>query len=197
MIDFFIGMFLATLISALFTTRLYRLLFWYSMNSLALAFLALYIGQDINDNPLIISGMVTLIFKAIGIPYFLKKLSLKHQINRSIPPNISVHYAIILIPGILVFTFYLAQPLSQMMSEHANYVAISISSLFLALILMMQHKSIAPKIIGFLTIENSLFLLATTATGGMPMIVELGIFFDLLMAIVIINLLFLKNEETA
>lgn len=197
MIDFFIGMFLATLITALFTTRLYKLLFWYSMNSLMLAFLAMYIGQDINDEAMIISGIITLLLKAIGIPYFLKRLSIKHQIIRYISPKISVHYAIILIPAILVFTFYLAQPLSHMMSQNANNVAISISSLFLALILMMEHKSIVPKIIGFLTIENSLFLLATTATGGMPMIIELGIFFDLLMAIVIINLLFSKDKGMA
>ena len=59
---------------------------------------------------------------------------------------------------------------------------------------MMEHKNVAPKIVGFLSIENSLFLLGVTATEGMPMLVELGIFFDLLMAIVVINLLF-RHEE--
>ena len=59
---------------------------------------------------------------------------------------------------------------------------------------MLEHKNIAPKIIGFLSMENALFLLGISATGGMPMLVELGIFFDLLMAIVVINLLFKKEE---
>jgi hydrogenase-4 component E len=66
--------------------------------------------------------------------------------------------------------------------------------MFLSLILMLEHKNIAPKIIGFLSMENALFLLGISATGGMPMLVELGIFFDLLMAIVVINLLFKKEE---
>jgi len=194
MVDFLIGLFLASLIVALFTTRLYRLLLWYSMNSLMLGLLALIIGQSIDDNAMIITGIVTIIIKAIAIPYILKNLSQKFHFIRQITPEIKVQYAIMLVPAILVFTFYLSEPITHMIHTNANYVAVSISSLFLALLLMMEHKNVAPKIIGFLTMENALFLLGITATNGMPMLVELGIFFDLLMAIVVINLLFHKEE---
>ncbi len=193
-VDFLIGLFLATLIVALFTSRLYRLLFWYSMNSLMLGVLALLIGTELNDKAMLITGVATIIIKAIGIPYLLKFLSQKFQFVRQIQPEIKVQYAIVLIPAILVFTFYLAEPITHMIHGNANYVAISISSLFLSLLLMMEHKNVAPKIIGFLSMENALFLLGISATDGMPMLVELGIFFDLLMAIVVINLLFAKEE---
>jgi hydrogenase-4 component E len=194
MTDFLIGLFLATLITALFTTRLYRLLFWYSINSLTLGLLALFIGSELDDTAMIVSGVITLIVKAVGIPFFLKRLSQRFRLVRQISPNIKIQYAIMLVPAILVFTFYLAEPISHMVEGNANYVAISISSLFLALLLMMEHTNIAPKIVGFLAMENALFLLGTTATEGMPMLVELGIFFDLLMAIVVVNLL-LRHEE--
>lgn len=194
MTSFLIGLFLATLITALFTMRLYRLIFWYSLNSFALALLALTIGYKLDDKTMIISGIFTLLLKAMFIPYVLKKVSLKFKLSRQITPNIPVHYSVMLIPALLVFTFYLSEPITNMMGSNANYVAISISSLFLSLLLMIEHKNIAPKIIGFLTIENSLFLLGTTATNGMPMLIELGIFFDLLMAIVVINLLFSHEE---
>jgi len=195
--DFLIGIFLATLIIALFTTRLYRLLFWYALNSLALGLLALSIGFGLGDKALIISGVLTLLFKAFAIPYVLKSLSQRFHLVRQIPPKIQVHYAIILIPAILVFTFYLAEPISKMVDGGGNQVAIAISSLFLSLLLMMEHRHIAPKIIGFLCMENALFLLGTTATEGMPMLVELGIFFDLLMAIIVVNLLFKSDEEVS
>ncbi len=194
MIDFYIGLFLATLIVALFTTRLYRLLFWYAFNSLMLGVLALSIGKSIDDNAMIITGIITIVVKAIGIPYILKNLSQKFHFVRQITPEIKVQYAIMLVPAILVFTFYLSEPIVNMIHTNANYVAISISSLFLSLLLMMEHHNVAPKIVGFLSMENSLFLLGITATNGMPMLVELGIFFDLLMAIVVINLLFHKEE---
>ncbi len=194
MVDFLIGLFLASLIVALFTTRLYRLLLWYSMNSLMLGLLALVIGDSLDDNAMILTGVMTILIKAIGIPYILKNLSQKFHFVRQITPKIKVQYAIMLVPAILVFTFYLSEPITHMMHTHANYVAISISALFLALLLMIEHRNVAPKIIGFLSMENALFLLGITATNGMPMLVELGIFFDLLMAIVVINLLFHKEE---
>ena len=194
MVDFLIGLFLATLIVSLFTTRLYRLLLWYSMNSLMLGLLALVIGFRLDDTAMIITGIATLLIKAVGIPFFLKRLSQRMHFVRQITPEIKVQYAIMLIPAILVFTFYLADPITHMIGNNANYVAISISSLFLSLLLMMEHRNVAPKIIGFLSMENALFLLGITATDGMPMLVELGIFFDLLMAIVVINLLFHHEE---
>ena len=194
MVDFFIGLFLASLIVALFTTRLYVLLMWYSFNSFTLGILALLIGTKLEDNAMILTGIVTIIIKAVAIPYFLKNFSQKFHFLRQIQPEIRVQYSIILIPAILVFTFYLAEPITNMIANNSNYVAISISSLFLSLLLMMEHKNVAPKIIGFLSMENSLFLLGITATDGMPMLVELGIFFDLLMAIVVINLLFNREE---
>jgi len=194
MVDFFIGLFLASLITALFTTRLYRLLVWYSFNSFTLGILALLIGTKLEDNAMIITGIITIVVKAVAIPYFLKNFSQKFHFIRQIQPEVKVQYAIMLIPAILVFTFYLAEPITNMITNNSNYVAISISSLFLSLLLMMEHKNVAPKIIGFLSMENSLFLLGITATDGMPMLVELGIFFDLLMAIVVMNLLFRREE---
>ena len=138
--------------------------------------------------------LFTIIIKAIAIPYYLKSFSQKFNFVRQIQPEIKVQYAIMLIPAILVFTFYLAEPITNMIANNSHYVAVSISSLFLSLLLMMEHKNVSPKIIGFLSMENSLFLLGITATDGMPMLVELGIFFDLLMAIVVINLLFSREE---
>jgi len=194
MVDFFIGLFLASLITALFTTRLYRLLVWYSFNSLVLGILALLIGVKLEDNSMILTGLITIVLKAVAIPYLLKNFSQKFHFVRQITPEIKLQYAIMLVPAILVFTFYLAEPITHMIANNSNYVAISISSLFLSLLLMMEHKNVAPRIIGFLSMENSLFLLGITATDGMPMLVELGIFFDLLMAIVVMNLLFNREE---
>jgi len=194
MIDFLVGLFLASLILALFTTRLYRLYFWYSINSISLGALTFFIGAKIDDKALFITAILTIILKGIAIPYILKSLTYKFNFKRNILPNIKIQHAIVLIPAILVFTFYLAEPITHTIGNNSNYVATSISSLFLSLLLMMEHENISAKIVGFLSIENSLFLLSVTATDGMPMIVELGIFFDLLMAIVIINLLFKKEE---
>ncbi len=190
MIDILIGFYLATLITELFTTRLYRLYGWYALNSLFLGLIALKMGYDLDDKPMMISGGLTILLKFLLIPYILKNITVKFKIPRNINPNLKVHYSTIIVPIILVFTFYLVTPLTNNFSYNPNYVAVSISSLFLALLLVIEHKNVAPKIIGFLSIENALFLLAVSATEGMPMLVELGIFVDIMMLIVIVNILF-------
>ena len=190
MIDVLIGFYIATLITELFTTRLYRLLGWYALNSLFLGLIAIYMGAQIGDNAMIISGSLTIVIKFLLIPYVLKYIATKFNISRNITPNLKVHYSTIIVPTVLVFTYYLVNPIINNMAYNANYVALSISSLFLAMLLIIEHKNIAPKIVGFLSIENALFLLAISATKGMPMLVELGIFVDLLMLIVIVNILF-------
>ena len=194
MIDVLIGFFIATLISAIFTTRLFRLYNWYALNSLFLGLIALKIGISIDDKAMIITASLTLLFKFLLIPYILKILSIRFSIPRNISPNIKVHYLVMVVPIILVFTYYLITPVVNSFA-HSNYVALAISALFLSLLLIMEHKNIAAKIIGFLSIENTLFLLGISSTNGMPMLVELGIFVDLLMLIVIINLLFKYQGE--
>ncbi|BAF69831.1 hydrogenase [Nitratiruptor sp. SB155-2] len=189
--NFFIGLFLSTLITAILTTRLYRLFVWYALNSIFLGAAAIIIGSNIADTAMIVSGSITIALKGFFIPYILKYFSKKFDTQRDIQPSIKIQYSILLIPAILVFTFYLVDPVLH--SFNKNYISLSIASLFLALLLMIEHKAIFPKIIGFLILENALFLLAMSATQGMPMLIELGIFFDLLMAVVIINLLLTKE----
>ncbi len=195
MLDVLIGFFLATLITELFTTRLFRLIFWYAVNSLFLGLIALYNGYRLSDKEMIIMGFITIVVKFFLIPYILKYFFIKFKVNRQIVPKITIQYAVIIIPIVLVFTLYLITPVLYNFSSNANYISVAISSLMLSLLLMMEYKDVAVKIVGFLSIENSLFLLGLTATEGMPMLVELGVFVDLLMLIVIINILFKYQGE--
>jgi len=195
MLNVLIGLFLATLITELFATRLFKLIFWYALNSLFLGLIALYNGYRLSDKEMIIMGLITIVVKFILIPYILKYFFIKFKIQRAIIPNIAIHYSVILIPIVLVFTLYLTTPVLSNFSQNADYISVAISSLMLSLLLMMEYKNVAVKIIGFLSIENSLFLLGLTATKGMPMLIELGVFVDLLMLIVIVNILFKYQGE--
>lgn len=195
MINVLIGFFIAVLITAIFTTRLFRLYFWYGINSLILGLISIIIGKNLKSEELIIMGTITIIIKFLIIPLALKKITLKFKITRDIVSVIKIQYLTMLVPIVLVFTYYLITPVLNSFTIHPNFVAISISSLFLSILLIIEHKKMIAKIIGFLFIENSLFLLGIVATNGMPSLIELGVFFDLMMFILIINLLFKYQGE--
>jgi hydrogenase-4 component E len=79
MVNILIGFFIAILIIETITTRLYALYFWYGMNSLFLGLIALNIGMEINDKAMIISGTLTIIIKALLIPFIMKYLTQKFK----------------------------------------------------------------------------------------------------------------------
>ena len=190
-----IGFFVAILITSLFTNRLFRLYFWYGINSFILGLIGIIIGKIYESDELVIMGAITIIIKFLIIPAVLKKITLKFNISRDITPIIKIQYLTILVPVILVFTYYLITPVLKTFSTHPNFVAIAISSLFLSMLLIMEHKRMIAKVMGFLFIENALFLLGIVSTNGMPMLIELGIFFDLMLFILIINLLLKYQGE--
>jgi len=61
---------------------------------------------------------------------------------------------------------------------------------------MISRKKAITQIMGLLTMENGLFLAAISVTYGMPLIVELGIFFDILMAVLIMGLFAFRINRT-
>jgi hydrogenase-4 component E len=62
--------------------------------------------------------------------------------------------------------------------------------------MMITRAKAVPQVIGFLSMENGLFFAATSATYGMPMVVELGIAIDVLVGAFIFGIFFFHIRET-
>ena len=58
-------------------------------------------------------------------------------------------------------------------------IGIAMATVMLSFLMMITRRKAIPQVIGFLSMENGLFFAATSATYGMPMVVELGIALDL------------------
>ncbi|MCP9473585.1 MAG: hydrogenase, partial [Nitrospira sp.] len=64
-------------------------------------------------------------------------------------------------------------------------LAIALAIVLIGLFTMIARQKAVTQLVGFLVVENGLFLGATAATHGMPFVVELGVFFDVLVAALI------------
>ena len=62
--------------------------------------------------------------------------------------------------------------------------------------MMITRSKAVPQVIGFLAMENGLFFAATSATYGMPMVVELGIALDVLVGMFMLGIFFFQIRET-
>src|SRR5882762_9200161 len=100
--------------------------------------------------------------------------------------------------GILLvaFAFNLATPIAALSSSIArSTLGIALASVLLSFMMMITRAKALPQVIGFLSMENSLFFAATAATNGMPMLVELGIALDVLMGFLSLGVFMFQIRE--
>jgi hydrogenase-4 component E len=62
--------------------------------------------------------------------------------------------------------------------------------------MMITRSKAIPQVIGFLAMENGLFFAATSATYGMPLVVELGVALDVLVGVFVLGIFFFQIRET-
>jgi hydrogenase-4 component E len=74
-------------------------------------------------------------------------------------------------------------------------LGIALAVILLAFLMMITRRKAVTQVIGFLAMENGLFLAATSATYGMPMVIELGIALDLLVGVFILGIFFFQIRE--
>ncbi|MFZ0301175.1 MAG: hypothetical protein WAL75_00760, partial [Terracidiphilus sp.] len=98
--------------------------------------------------------------------------------------------------ALVIFAFGLAQPISLLATTITRHtIGIALAVILLSFLMMITRRKAVTQVIGFLAMENGLFLAATSATYGMPMVIELGIALDLLVAVFILGIFFFQIRE--
>lgn len=158
-----------------------------AVQSAGLAVIALLMWQKTGMVHLFIAAVLTIVVKTLIIPYILFYTVKKTKANRNVERTMG-QFGSIFIALILVVTGqYVASHLSLPGAEHGmRYLATAIILVFLGTLTIINNKQVLMQGIGVIVIENGLFLLTQAISYGMPLAVELGVFFDLFVAVVII-----------
>lgn len=139
---------------------------------------------------LLVIAMLTLIVKGMLIPYILyyivKKVGLRREVERFTSQYTSLLVALFLSVIGYYVSFHLELPME---GQNSLYLSVSVILVLLGTFIMIDHKKAIMQGIGLITIENGIFLIAESIGYGMPLIVELGIFFDMLVSVVVIGIL--------
>ncbi len=98
--------------------------------------------------------------------------------------------------ALVIIAFNVAQPISQLSGTITRAtLGIALACVLLAFLMMITRSKAVPQVIAFLAMENGLFFAATSATYGMPMVVELGIALDVLVGVIILGVFFFQIRE--
>jgi len=99
--------------------------------------------------------------------------------------------------ALVIFSYWVSLPIERLeLGETRNIVAVSLSVVLLGLWMMIARRQVIAQVLGFMSMENGLFLAAVASTNGMPLVVELGVAFDVLVAAVLFGVFFFHIKES-
>jgi len=142
------------------------------------------------------AALLTLAVRAIAVPAVLFVVLRAVSLKRETRPLVSTRYTIILAVALTLVAFFTAGRLELADAFPArNALPVSLALTFIGLLLMATRRKAVSQLIGLITIENGIFLAGLIATLGLPFFVEIGIFFDLLVAVAVTAVLTLRINE--
>lgn len=155
------------------------------------------VAYDLHQHHLYFSALLTLLLKVGFIPYLLlrmvNKFGLRHETDE-------IRHLPLLMLGcgaLIVFCYEITLPIarSTLVITH-NLIGLCMAIVLMGMLMLItRHKAIT-QVVGFMCMENGLFFAAVSITSGMPLVVELGIAFDVLIAAIIFGVFFLHLDES-
>lgn len=176
--------------------RVLSLIQLFTMQGATLVLATAVVGYVTHQHHLYLSAGLTFVLKVLLIPYVLRRVIDRLDIRWDVETLINIPTIMLIGIMIVIFAFDLAKPISQLSSVVASgTLGIALSCVLLSFLMMITRAKAVPQVIGFLAMENGLFFAATSATYGMPMVVELGIALDVLIGVLIMGVFMFQIRE--
>jgi hydrogenase-4 component E len=176
--------------------RILSLINLFAAQGVVLGVSTFVVAYSTGHTGLYVSGIITVIAKVIALPLILHWLIHRLNVRWDVETLINIPTIMLIGIALVIFAFNLAQPISEMASTITRAtLGIAMACVMLAFLMMITRRKAVPQVIGFLAMENGLFFAATSATYGMPMVVELGIALDVLVGAFIFGIFFFQIRE--
>jgi hydrogenase-4 component E len=177
--------------------RMFAILHLFAWQGFFLALSTAIIGFATGVHHLYLSSLLTLGMKVVLLPYILYQLIRKLKIHREIESVMNTPSTMLVGIALVIFSYHLTAPIRQLSTLMTrSTLAVALATVMLGLLMMVTRRHAVSQIVGFLAMENGLFFAATSATYGMPMVVELGVALDLLIAAFIFGIFFFHINTT-
>jgi len=143
--------------------------------------------KHINTVNLILILLETIIFKSIAVPVFLKYVLKRNHITREAEPYLPNFVSLIITTVIVVTTILLSNTMEESYLDKMYFV-VALSTLFTGLYFIATRRKIITHVMGYLIIENGVFVLSLAVGNEMPMLVNLGIMLDIFASVLILGI---------
>ncbi|HVB48712.1 MAG TPA: formate hydrogenlyase [Burkholderiales bacterium] len=142
------------------------------------------------------SALLTLALKVVLLPWILHRLIRRLNVKWDVETLINIPTTMLVGIVLVILAFNLSLPISRLAGTMTrSTLGIALACVLLSFLMMITRSKAVPQVIGFLSMENALFFAATGAVYGMPMVIELGVALDVLVASLILGIFIFEIRE--
>jgi hydrogenase-4 component E len=165
--------------------------------SAVLSIVVAMIGYFGRDPELYLVAAFSFLLKAVILPHYLQRMRTRLAVSRETEPYVNSASSLI-IAGLLVLLAYtVTRPLMLVSTlPTRSGMPLAVGLIFVGFFVILSRKKALTQIVGFLVLENGIVLLAALGTYGIPLIVELGVFLDLLMGFLVMQVIVYQIHGT-
>jgi hydrogenase-4 component E len=179
--------FLITLFYLAIANRMLTYVKVLALQGFLLFFVVLLQLTEVNIVNFVLILLETIVFKAVAVPLFLGYLLKRNKITREAEPFLPNFISLIITTLIVVITILIANSINDVHLDKFFFV-VALSTLITGLYFIASRRKIITHVMGYLVIENGVFVLSLSVGNEMPMLVNLGIMLDIFASVLILGI---------
>jgi hydrogenase-4 component E len=177
--------------------QLFRAIYAVAVQSVFLAIAGAVLGAATGNPDLWVIAGITIIVKAVLLPWLLIWVVRRIQISREIEPVIPINATLALAAGIVVLAFRLSASLGPVRQAiTGNALPVGIAVILLGVLVMASRRKALVQMVGLFATENGIFFTAMAVSQGMPLIIEIGIILDVVLGALVMGILVLRVRSS-
>lgn len=169
----------------------------FARQSFLLVVATLVVAVSSGDRRLYLVAALIFAVKVLLIPRLLRRAQKHVAADLEIHPYVNTPASLLVAAALTLLAYVVAEPLVAIGAlPTRGGIPLALAVVFLGLFIVISRRSALTQIIGFLVLENGIALLAVLATYGVPLIVELGVFLDVLLGVLVMQVFVYRIRET-
>jgi len=139
---------------------------------------------------LVMLPLITLAVKGGLLPWLLNRAMNKTSVQREVEPFVGYNSSVLIGIVLLGLCFIIFHPFKQSAILSSTYLLPSaLFSLLTGLMIIVSRRKALTQVVGYLTMENGVYLFGAALAVEEPLLVELGVLLDVFVAVFVMGII--------
>jgi hydrogenase-4 component E len=160
-----------------------------ALQGAALSFLPFALGHTLGVWGMVASCAVVLALKGLLIPLLLMRSIREARVVHEVEPVVSLHLSVLLAAALVGVAFWIGGALVLPWPAPSKLVVpIALATLLLGFLVIVTRRKAVTQVVGYLMLENGVFIFGQALARELPFVVELGILLDVLVGVFVMGI---------